>query len=330
MSKELDIEEKLIESRDNLQIQYLQDYTYSKNEIIIIDNTPLVLTLQKYLVKLGFENIYLCRTTKEGIDVFSKFAKMSKLIPVILNDSIDKNIKNVIGELFQIDSGANIIVETASDKSDPIIKELFNLGIFSLISKPLRFNDVEELVKTLESEHKINKDDNTDLQNKIEYTFKNAKRITAKRVSDVVNKDLSTLNTQLKNLEVSGKIISLGIINELACNQCNSVRISQAAKCPQCKAVEFRQQNLVEHYKCGEVYPKPTELDKCPKCNKNLGRLGTDYGELDNFYVCASCNDKFPEPEYEYECRNCENKFEKHQAQWIKSMNYKSINSKFQ
>ena len=96
MNKELDIEEKLIESRDNLQVQYLQDYTYSKNEIIIIDNTPLVLTLQKYLVQLGFENIYLCRTAKEGVEVFRKLVKMGKLIPVILNDIVDKNIKNLI------------------------------------------------------------------------------------------------------------------------------------------------------------------------------------------------------------------------------------------
>ena len=105
----------------------------------------------------------------------------------------------------------------------------------------------------------------------------------------------------------------------------NSVRLTQIAKCPQCKAIEFKQQNLVEHYKCGEVYPKPTELDKCPKCNKKLGIMGKDYGELDNFYVCAKCADKFPEPEYEFECRNCENQFEKHKVHWIKSMNYKII-----
>ena len=325
MSKELDIEEKLIESRDNLQIQYLQDYTYSKNEIIIIDNTLLVLTLQKYLVKLGFQNIYLCRTAKEGVEVFTKLVRMGKLIPVILNDSIDKNIKDVIREILDIDSGANIIVETASDKSEPAIKELFNLGVFSLIDKPIRFNDVEDLAKTLESEHKMNKDEIADLQSKIETTFKNTKRISAKHVSEAVNQEVSSINEQLKNLEVQGKVISLGTINEIACNQCDSVRITQVAKCPQCKAIEFRQQNLVEHYKCGEVYPKPAVLDKCPKCNKNLGNLGKDYGELDNFYVCSMCNDRFPEPEYEFECRNCENSFERHKANWIKSKNYKII-----
>lgn len=325
MSKELDIEAKLIESKDNLQIQYLQDYTYSKNEIIIIDNTPLVLTLQKYLVNLGFQNIYLCKTAKEGIEIFTKFVKMGKLIPVILNDSMDQNIKDVITELLKTDSAANIIVETASDKSEPIIRELFNLGIFSLISKPIRFKEIQELVKTLESEHKINKDEDTDLQSKFELACKNTKRISAKHLSELMRKDRSLIEEYLKNFEIHGKVISLGVINELACNQCDSVRINQVAKCPQCGAIEFRQQNLVEHYKCGEVYPKPSNIDKCPKCNKKMGMLGTDYGELDNFYVCSMCNDKFPEPEYEFECRNCENKFEKHQASWIKSMNYKII-----
>ncbi len=321
----MDIEAKLIESRDNLQIQYLQDYTYSKNEIIIIDNTPLVLTLQKYLVRLGFQNIYLCKTVKEGIEVFTKIVKMGKLMPIILNDNVDKNLREVIKELLSIESGVNIIVETASDKSEPVIKELFNLGVFSLINKPIRFNDVQKLIKTLEIEHKINKDENIDVQDKIEIVFKNTKRISAKHVSEIVDKEISSIDDQLRNLEIHSKIISLGMINELACNQCDSVRLNQVAKCPQCESIEFRHQNLVEHYKCGEVYPKPLELDKCPKCNKKVGNLGTDYGELDNFYVCSTCNDKFPEPEYEFECRNCENKFGKHGAKWIKSMNYKII-----
>ena len=173
----------------------------------------------------------------------------------------------------------------------------------------------------------MNKDEKVDLEDKIKFTFKNTKRISAKQISESVNIELSSINDQLKNLEVHGKVISLETINELACNQCNSVRISQVAKCPQCKAIKFRQQNLVEHYKCGEVFPKPSKLDKCPKCNKNLGSIGTDYGELDNFYVCSVCNDKFPEPAYGFECRNCENKFEKHQANWIQSMNYKIIES---
>lgn len=325
MSNELDIEAKLIESKDNLQIQYLQDHTYTKNEVIIIDNTPLVLSLQKYLVKVGFQNIYLCKTVREGLEIFTKFVKRGKLIPIILNDSIDKNIRGVVEGLLDIDSSANIIVETASEKSESIIKDLFNLGIFALINKPIRFKDVEELAKTLESEHSVNKNEVADLENKINFVFQNTKRISIKHVSEVVNKEITTMEEYFKNLEIQGKAMSLGITNELACKQCNSVRISQVAKCPQCKAMEFKQQNLVEHYKCGEVYPKPSELDKCPKCNKKIGNLGKDYGELDNYYVCSACNDKFPEPEYEFECRNCEKKFEKHQATWIKNMNYKII-----
>jgi response regulator of citrate/malate metabolism len=326
MSIEFDIEAKLIESKDNLQIQYLQDYTYTKNEIIIIDNTPLAQSLQKYLVIIGFQNIYLCKTVKEGIAIFTKFVKTGKLIPIILNDSIDKNITEVVKELLDVDSGANIIVETASDKSESIIKDLFNLGIFALINKPIRFKDVQELAKTLESEHSTNENENVNLENKVNLALQNTKRISVKQISEIVNKDMAVMDKYFKNLEIQGKVMSLGITNELACKQCNSVRISQVAKCPQCKAMEFNQQNLVEHYKCGEVYPKPSELDKCPKCNKKIGNLGKDYGELDNYYVCSTCNDKFPEPEYEFECRNCENKFEKHQAAWIKNTNYKIIN----
>ena len=87
-----------------------------------------------------------------------------------------------------------------------------------------------------------------------------------------------------------------------------------------------RDLKIIEGYKGAFVaMPSRKLADKCPKCNRKIGNLGKDYGELDNYYVCFTCNDKFPEPEYEFECRNCENKFEKHQATWIKNMNYKII-----
>lgn len=322
--EKFDVREKLTDSKDNLQIQYLQDLKYGKNEILIIESNPtLALTLQKYLMRLGFQNIYQCKTGKEGIETFSKLIESGKTIPVIVDDSIsDKNVKEVIRELFQIDSGAIIIIETVNDRSELVMKEILNLGVFSLLTKPLRFNDLKELAEMLEKEHETDEDKIINLQNKIKFILKRNKKISFKRISEFADDEIHFVNEYLKNLEIHDQIKPLVSINEIACNQCNSVRINLTSKCPQCNGINFVQQNLVEHYKCGEVYPKESNIEHCPKCNKDLGRMGVDYGELDNYYICSGCDNKFPEPQYEYECRNCEGKFTKHQAHWIKSMNY--------
>ncbi|GKS66532.1 hypothetical protein YTPLAS73_00790 [Nitrosarchaeum sp.] len=320
-----ELEKKLIENNDEIQIQYLQEYKFSKNEMLVIEsNATLGLTLQKHLTKLGVQNVYVCKTGSEGLKIFMKLAKLGKIIPVILSDSIsDTKVKSIIQEILRIDSQTNVIIETANDRSDPAIKELFDLGVFYLIKKPIRFNDLKELMSVLEMEHETIEGDLSNLQNKLELILRNNKIISLKRISENSNEEISTVHNYLKELELHGKIASLGPINEIACNQCSSVRINQFVKCPQCQGINFGQQKLIEHYKCGETYPKNSESDRCPKCNKNIGRIGSDYRELDNYYVCADCNDKFPEPVYVLECRNCEHKFEKQHAHLEKSVNYR-------
>ena len=112
-------------------------------------------------------------------------------------------------------------------------------------------------------------------------------------------------------------------ILEAACNQCNSTNITYVAECPNCKGINFKQQNLVEHYRCGEVFPKEPNNNICPKCNRDIGSVGTDYREFTDFYVCNSCNDRFPKPLSRFNCLDCNNFFIDKLANWKKGKKYK-------
>ena len=66
---------------------------------------------------------------------------------------------------------------------------------------------------------------------------------------------------------------------------------------------------LIEHYRCGKIYPNSNNNKICPECDKEMGKPGTDYREIPESYVCSSCNEKFPEPHSKFTCFDCGNEF---------------------
>ena len=95
------------------------------------------------------------------------------------------------------------------------------------------------------------------------------------------------------------------------------------SECPKCNGVNFKQKDLVEHYSCGEIYPKETDYKTCVKCNKQIGSVGTDYREFSGYHVCSSCNERFNRPLFKFACLDCGNIFIDVLAQWKKSKLYK-------
>ncbi len=135
--------------------------------------------------------------------------------------------------------------------------------------------------------------------------------------------------SQIKGLSYKkdGKIIHIGDIKEIACNQCNSVGVSQIFFCPSCKNSDFKLGKLIEHYDCGNITEENTYAnDKCPNCKKEIEALGVDYRVMKNHYICNDCKEFFPEISTAYLCLKCENKFKLEDAKWKSSHNYKVVN----
>ena len=295
------------------------EYDISEDAIIVIVNSkPIIINICNILESLDFKKIHLCKEVNEGIDLFSKFINKDTSVQIIIDHESNKNIKKTIKEILEIQPGAKVLIMTSKKKSDPQIIKLVDYGITGIIRKPFVLEDFKEyLLYKGKNNQETNTEKDTEIDTEIiPSTFV---QISLNKIKDVFKIDETEIETMIKNRQ----IITDKEIQEAACNRCNSTNISYTSKCPACKGINFRQQGLIEHYNCGEVYPKEGNYNTCPKCNKQIGSVGTNYREFSEYHVCSSCNDKFPRPLYEFTCLECGNTFIEKLASWKKSMNYK-------
>jgi CheY-like chemotaxis protein len=71
-------------------------------------------------------------------------------------------------------------------------------------------------------------------------------------------------------------------------------------RCPNCGSGNLIRGQLIEHFSCGNVGMEQDYRNDhkylCPKCNKELRLLGTDYRNIGIRYRCADCKELFPTP----------------------------------
>lgn len=312
-----------IENIDLLQIEYFSDLPTSNKDIIVFEpNNSLAITIRKLLTKIGFENIYVCKKISDGIKIFSDFINEEISVPIIIDDNITyENMKLIVNEVFDIQPNANIIIITTKEKKDFQISEMLSTGIISVIQKPLTFQAFSNVFS-----HMFGKEKQPHITTKEQYfdvLALSSDRISQNKIQDILKIENSEIEDMVKKSKEARDISFETEILEAACNQCNSTNITYIAECPNCKGINFKQQNLVEHYRCGEVFPKEANNNTCPKCNQNIGRVGTDYREFIDFYVCNSCNDRFPKPMSRFNCLDCNNSFIEKLVKWKRSNKYK-------
>ena len=73
------IEKNKLENRDIDQIDEFSNFPISNKDIIIIEPTnSMIITIRKFLMDLGFENIHVCKGVKEGSEIFFDFTDFCK------------------------------------------------------------------------------------------------------------------------------------------------------------------------------------------------------------------------------------------------------------
>lgn len=299
-----------------------------KKNILIIEDSPAVsFLIQEFLKKLGYDKINICASGKIGVKVFGELVKSGKMPIVFLDYSLpDMDGSEVMSKIFSDNPEARVIIESASDKYDESIKNVLRGGAYEYLEKPIRFDNLKNIMNVLEEEDKIissKKDHNT---SQIDSLLKSSARMSLARISEYSGIDKDDALSYLKDLRSEGKIVETSDIKEVSCSLCDSVKIGQTFHCPSCNTSNFRHAKLIEHYKCGNITPEETyENNMCPKCRKEIKILGVDYKTLENYYVCNECNDKFPEPAHEYLCLRCNHKFALTQAKWTTSAGFHAI-----
>ena len=313
-------EKNRLENIDRLQIAYLTEVPNSAKDVIVIEESePITITIHKFLIDLGFENIYICKNPREGIQIFSDFANNEINVPVILDDSYS-NSKETIDEILEINSNANIIILTTKEKNEPDIIELINMGINSIAHKPLNFEELKKSFGTVLDKNLDGK--NTTIENIFESILSSSNKISQNKIKDLLKIDKLEMDKLIKKAIHDQKIIFYKESLEPTCNQCDSTNITYLSECPNCQEINFKQEPLIEHYNCGHVFPREANQNTCPKCNKSIGDSGVDYKESKDRYVCNNCGDKFPKPSFKFLCLECDNRFIETLASWSRNKFY--------
>ncbi len=312
----------------------------SKDPVLIIEDSPAVsMLLTEFMKKLGYDDVHASITGSEGVSLFKVLAETQTVPLVFLDYNLpDTNAHSVMSQILTIKPYTKIIIETADSKDDEKIREVIGLGAYHYIQKPLRFNEIEKIIKIFEEEKTFfqrESDQEAELEEAIKKTeektiehidfiLKTTNQISLNRITSILGFSDEFILNYLQKLEEEEKIIQLDDKKEVACNQCDSVRTSQIFYCPNCKSSDFKLGKLIEHYDCGNVSVESTyQNDECPDCKKKIKALGVDYKVLQNQYICNNCQEFFPEISTDYICLKCENRFKLEDARWRTSTNYK-------
>jgi len=316
----------------------------SKDPVLIIEDSLAVgMLLSEFLKKLGYTDIHSATSGQEGVSLFKKTIDAGFNPLIFLDYNLpDCTANSVMSRILTIKPYTKIIIETANSKEDESIKEVIGLGAYHYIQKPLRFHQIEEIIKILEEEESFLDKENEqvkeledavkkteeEINEHIDFILKSTKQISLNKITSILKVSDELVIQYLQKLEQGGKIIKINDKKEIACNQCDSVRTSQIFYCPNCKSSDFKLGKLIEHYDCGNITEDNTYTnDTCPNCKKEIKALGVDYRVMHNHYICNNCKEFFPEISTEYLCLNCENNFKIDDASWKSSANYKVVNT---
>ena len=122
--------------------------------VIVDDSESIVVRLQNYLKKLGYNNLISFGTGKDVIKESKKMFNDSQS-PIFL---LDMGLPDVDGDVVaskilneKIDS--QIILITADEKTTKRANKAISSGVTAFIQKPFTINDLKDALQTAESEY---------------------------------------------------------------------------------------------------------------------------------------------------------------------------------
>ena len=299
---------------------------YDSTVLLVEDSPAVTMILTQYIKKIGFTNIVTSATGEDGIEKFDELIKMGILPVVFLDYELpDMCALDIAPILFSKTPQVKIILETSLDEHDETIRQLFSLGVSHYISKPLRYEKIKEIVKTIEIEFELDESTGMELElDKVREHIQIAHITSVTRIAQNCGFPPVHVLSFLRGLISKGDVTELNEIKEILCNKCDSVNIATQFSCPKCNNSNFEQTKLIEHYDCGTIRPENAfDDDKCPQCKKELKALGVDYKIMPSVFICNSCTEKFSDPEMIFNCIKCGNKFEFTDASWVNSPTFK-------
>jgi DNA-binding NarL/FixJ family response regulator/predicted RNA-binding Zn-ribbon protein involved in translation (DUF1610 family) len=297
-----------------------------EKDVLVIEDSPAVgILLKEFLNKLGFKKIHHCQNGKTGIESFKGLVESGKVPLVFLDYNLpDMTGYSIMTQMLTMRPDTKIIIETAREKTEDLIKDVIAQGAYQYMPKPIRLEKIKEIIETLKMEETQGLDE--DSLEMLAKLASNSTQISLLRIQQQLGKEEQEIMPQIKKLVVDKKLIQIDDIKEVSCPRCSSVRVAQTFHCPKCRGTNFKQDKIIEHYKCGNVSSASTYADdKCPKCHEPIKVFGVDYRVQENMYLCNDCGDIFAEILLDYLCLKCNDKFKLENAKLTTSAGFSWI-----
>ena len=124
--------------------------------VIVDDSKSVIIKLQNYLKKLGYNDVITFETGTEAIKESQKLIKSSKN-PIFL---LDMGLPDVDGDviatkILEVQPDSQIILITADEKTSKRVTKTISSGVTAFIQKPFTINDLKDAMNTAESESSI-------------------------------------------------------------------------------------------------------------------------------------------------------------------------------
>ncbi|MEN2975171.1 MAG: hypothetical protein ABDH32_06310 [Candidatus Caldarchaeales archaeon] len=113
---------------------------------------------------------------------------------------------------------------------------------------------------------------------------------------------------KIRNYLDRGLIEVIGEVSFPSCPICGDICLHVFLACPECSSRSIEKKDLLIHYDCGyidsveEFQVGTTGVYRCPKCRKEVKRVGIDYGRPGVGFICRECKAVFQIPLVEIEC----------------------------
>ncbi len=110
------------------------------------------------------------------------------------------------------------------------------------------------------------------------------------------------------------------------CPYCQSPNLRSGLRCAKCGSGYTAKTRLLEHLACGYVGSEneffTTGKYVCPRCQRELRFLSSDYQSLGMKYKCGNCSEIFSDPVFKWQCLRCLLLFTESEAKEIVLVTY--------
>jgi CheY-like chemotaxis protein len=124
--------------------------------VIVDDSKSVIIKLENYLKKLGYNSIISYETGKQAIKESQKLIK-SSVNPIFLLDMGLPDVEGdvVASKILEEKPDSQIILITADEKTTKRVNKTISSGVTAFIQKPFTINDLKDAMNTAESESNL-------------------------------------------------------------------------------------------------------------------------------------------------------------------------------